>query len=722
MCGRYTLTYADLGAIVAALDAIVDPAAAELYRPRYNIAPSNAVVVARGQLDRPAIVPAVWGLRRDHRLIVNARSESASGRFPGAYQRGRCVVPADGFYEWTGELRDRRAIWFHASDGAPLLMAGLLDEGAPPAFAVLTAPARPPVATIHDRMPVLLSREGARRWLLGEAPRAVTPDEIALEGRPVSPRVNATAHDDPGLSGRDGRQRGAARAVLRPRNRRRNGAVKIFATQRPGGIVLDVDRGGHVGPGERQGHHGLIDQGTLEHPEVHPPARLSRGRCGPGTGLLFEQPRGGGGGRRERLGWRERLGQSRHVVGDGAGRRRGHVVGQRAGRRGGDHDREPEREREHGHARRPRRRPPRRRHVLMRPLRALFFANDGLGAGHLARTLAIARALRRRVERLEVLVATTSEADALLAAEGIAAVRWPTPRAARESGWSDAARREMAAHVVRGVIEGARPDLLVTDTFPSGPHGELGGLVREVPRRVLVRRSVRPERAGETPLRAGLADYDVAIVPDDPGEHRTEELPIPAVRVPPITLFEAHEAVDRDTARARLGLPREGRLILVCSGGGGDGDAGALAARVAESIARIPGGPTPVLAVGPLSRGRLAGGGAEGVLRVRETPLQPLLAAFDGAVAPAGYNVAHELAKAGVPAALFAMPRPFDDQAGRAARFEAAGIGRALPAIDDAGVAAAVAWMAVAPRPSIAPGGADRAAEALLDLVTKGAA
>jgi predicted glycosyltransferase len=358
----------------------------------------------------------------------------------------------------------------------------------------------------------------------------------------------------------------------------------------------------------------------------------------------------------------------------------------------------------------------------MRPLRALFFANDGLGAGRLTRTLAIARALRRQASPLELLVATSSEADALLSAERIAAVRWPTPLAARESGWSDAARRALAARVVRGAIEGFRPDLLVTDTFPWGPHGELGGLVREVPRRALVRRSVRQERAGEATLRAGLSDYDLAIVPDDPGEHRAESLPIPAVRVPPITLFEAHEALDRETARARLGLPAQGRLILVSAGGGGDADAAAQAAQIAEAIAHLPGGPLPVLAVGPLARGRSRSMGATGVRQVEETPLQPFLGAFDGAIAPAGYNLAHELGKAGVPLALFAMPRPFDDQAGRAARFEAAGIARALGSIDAAAVAAAVAWMERAPRPSIAAGGADRAADALLRLVTDGAA
>jgi putative SOS response-associated peptidase YedK len=202
MCGRYTLTYENLDEIVAMLSAVLDPAAAELYRPRFNIAPTNAVVIARSgpapSSPRPALVPAEWGLRRDRRLIINLRSESAATRFPTAYRDGRCVVPADGFYEWTGERSERRPLWFHAG-GAPLFMAGLCEDrpGGAPAFAVLTTASRPPVAAVHDRMPVLLSRESARSFLLGEPPRVIHPDAIPLVARPVSPRVNTVAHDDP---------------------------------------------------------------------------------------------------------------------------------------------------------------------------------------------------------------------------------------------------------------------------------------------------------------------------------------------------------------------------------------------------------------------------------------------------------------------------------------------------------------------------------------------
>jgi predicted glycosyltransferase len=104
----------------------------------------------------------------------------------------------------------------------------------------------------------------------------------------------------------------------------------------------------------------------------------------------------------------------------------------------------------------------------------------------------------------------------------------------------------------------------------------------------------------------------------------------------------------------------------------------------------------------------------------RVAPLSPYLAAFDGAFAPAGYNTAHELAKAGVPSALYARPRPFDDQAARARRFAEAGLARGLEELDDGSAAAALDWMRSARIEAVPRGGAGRAADALLDLATRG--
>ena len=202
MCGRYTLTYQDLGEVVEQLGAVLDPAAAELHHPRYNVAPTNAAIIACPRGDRPALIPGTWGLRLGGRLIINLRAETGPARLAAAWARGRCVVPADGFYEWTGARNERRPVRFHAPDGRPLLMAGLFEEQAvageaPPLFAVLTTAARPPVAAIHDRMPLLLSPASAREWL-ARPPRALWPDDVALVGTDASSRVNAVGNDDPG--------------------------------------------------------------------------------------------------------------------------------------------------------------------------------------------------------------------------------------------------------------------------------------------------------------------------------------------------------------------------------------------------------------------------------------------------------------------------------------------------------------------------------------------
>jgi predicted glycosyltransferase len=333
-----------------------------------------------------------------------------------------------------------------------------------------------------------------------------------------------------------------------------------------------------------------------------------------------------------------------------------------------------------------------------RPLRVLLVGSDGFSAGHIARTVAIARALGRHPTEVRAVIATTSTAHALLdgpAAGSAVVVRLPAPAIARAAGFADADRRRLVRAALEGVVAGLAPDLIVLDTFPAGPHGELAGVGRDI-KRALVRRSVINE--DDAALREGLDDIGLVVACADP----LVPGPAPrAVSVPPITVFEHAEALDRARARAELGLPASGRAILVAAGGGGDGDAAARADRIAAVIARLE----PATAIWR----------APGVVAGPGPLLQPRLAAFDAAFAPAGYNTAHELAKARVPAALFAQPRSFDDQAARAARFAAAGFACALDEPDDAdAVAGALAWLRGAVPPALEAGGADRAAAALL--------
>jgi predicted glycosyltransferase len=358
----------------------------------------------------------------------------------------------------------------------------------------------------------------------------------------------------------------------------------------------------------------------------------------------------------------------------------------------------------------------------VRALRVLFVANDGLSAGHVARAIAIARALPRRAAarglETRAVLATTSQAHSLLAgsARSFVVAQLPAPAVAQRAGFSDAERRRLVRGALEGVAEAFAPDVVVIDTFPEGPHGEAKGLGAGGVKRVLVRRSV-PVDARDAALVSGLRDHDLAIVADDPSAVDAR-LPIPVVRVPPITIAEARDMASRAEARAELGVDLGARAILVAAGGGGDEAAAQRARSIAASIARVAKDVVVAVATGPLARREKTEGG---VVLVDAAPLQPWLAAFDGAFAPAGYNTAHELAKAGVPSALFAQPRPFDDQAARAARFAEAGLARAIDRSDDRAIAAALDWMQNASKPSVEAGGADRAADAVLDLATGGA-
>lgn len=346
-----------------------------------------------------------------------------------------------------------------------------------------------------------------------------------------------------------------------------------------------------------------------------------------------------------------------------------------------------------------------------RALRVLFVANDGFSAGHVARSIAVACALGRRTRAqgidARIVLATTSEACALLDDPSFVVVRLPAPAAARRAGFADAERRRLVRGALHGACEAFGPDLVVADTFPSGPHGELTGLALPSARRALLRRAVV---GADDVLRAGLEAYDVAIVADDPIAVAAD-VPVRVVRVPPITRGEASDLLDRAAARRALGLPPEGRALLVASGGGGDADAVLAAERLAGVVRRLAPDALVIRAAGPLESTT----GEAGAVRV--APLFPVMAAFDGAFAPAGYNTAHELAKARVPAALFTRPRPYDDQAARARRFAEAGLARALEDLGDAAVAAALDWMQHARIGALATGGADRAADALLELV-----
>ncbi len=203
-----TLSRRDLDEVADELEAVYLPGMAASYRPRFNLAPTDAHMVLRlegGAGGRRLLMPAVWGLGLPGRgpLLINARAETAAvlGSFREAFARRRCVIPADGFYEWQGQGETRRPFWIHPPGGGLLRLAGLYDEapGGGLRFTVLTTAASSDVAALHDRMPVLLSDEGVGAWLRDGGGALLRPAPGgALVALAVSRRVNSVKNDDPG--------------------------------------------------------------------------------------------------------------------------------------------------------------------------------------------------------------------------------------------------------------------------------------------------------------------------------------------------------------------------------------------------------------------------------------------------------------------------------------------------------------------------------------------
>lgn len=215
MCGRFTLTSTpqrlrERFALAAAPEDVV---------PRYNIAPSQDVLVVANRAQR-LLRPARWGLvpwwsktPSGGNRMINARVETLAQRAPfrELLERQRCAIPADGFYEWRRlDKKTRQAFYLRGRDGAPLALAGLWDVWRDPqgeklaSCTIITVPANGAVSPIHDRMPAILSDAALDVWLDPAPTPALqltpwlepSPDDW-LDAYPVSSWVNTPDHDDP---------------------------------------------------------------------------------------------------------------------------------------------------------------------------------------------------------------------------------------------------------------------------------------------------------------------------------------------------------------------------------------------------------------------------------------------------------------------------------------------------------------------------------------------
>jgi putative SOS response-associated peptidase YedK len=200
MCGRYALhSNPDVVALMFGLSEI--PA----YTPHYNIAPAAQVLIIRH--NDAAIVR--WGLvphwAKDPAIgakMNNARAESVAEKpsFREAYRKRRCLIPANGFYEWKPEGGRKQPYYIYPSGGALFAFAGLWEQWQDlQTCAIITTDANEKMAAVSDRMPVIVSPAEYSAWLAGdEIPLRACPDS-AIDIRRVSRAVNNARNDIPGL-------------------------------------------------------------------------------------------------------------------------------------------------------------------------------------------------------------------------------------------------------------------------------------------------------------------------------------------------------------------------------------------------------------------------------------------------------------------------------------------------------------------------------------------
>ncbi len=217
MCGRFAF-YTPAEAVAAMFDA--EPVGQLV--PSYNIAPTQAAPVIRlGEDGRRTLGGIRWGLvpfwAKDPAIgnrMINARAETLADKpaFRNAFRKRRCLVLADGFYEWQ-KTADGKTPWFISpAAGGPLAMAGMWErwrenDDAPPmdTCTIITTRPNAMMSAVHNRMPAILSGPAREQWLNQTTDVATltgllepVSDEL-LKAVPVSRRVNSPANNDPSL-------------------------------------------------------------------------------------------------------------------------------------------------------------------------------------------------------------------------------------------------------------------------------------------------------------------------------------------------------------------------------------------------------------------------------------------------------------------------------------------------------------------------------------------
>ena len=212
MCGRYAVTSAP-----EAIRALFGYPEQPNFPPRYNVAPTQPVPIVRMTDGQKHFALVRWGLippwvkdPAAFSLLINARGETVCDKpaFRNAMKYRRCLIPADGFYEWQAGARGKQPFYIRAKDGAPLAFAGLWETWTGPngeeveTAAIVTTDANKEMAAVHHRAPVIVPPEQFDFWLdcanIGEQEAAslfVRAPEGSMQVYEISTAVNRVAND-----------------------------------------------------------------------------------------------------------------------------------------------------------------------------------------------------------------------------------------------------------------------------------------------------------------------------------------------------------------------------------------------------------------------------------------------------------------------------------------------------------------------------------------------
>lgn len=214
MCGRYTLHTS-----MQVIANLFEVKASTQFAPSYNVAPTQEVPVVRlNDEGRRELTMMRWGLvpfwAKDSKIgasLINARAETLNTKpaFRSAFERRRCLVVADGFFEWKKTAHNKQPYWIHFKSNEPFAFAGLFErwgvgEQQITSCTIITTTPNDLIADLHDRMPVILPRAVYDHWLDSSCndPRSLSNlllpiDPALMAAHPVSKVVNSAKTDSP---------------------------------------------------------------------------------------------------------------------------------------------------------------------------------------------------------------------------------------------------------------------------------------------------------------------------------------------------------------------------------------------------------------------------------------------------------------------------------------------------------------------------------------------